>query len=225
MFNNKKQDVISLDKDFVNICNSLNKIFNDDVISETNYSIFNATRNILHQNLEGSFVECGVYQGKKIAFIIEVLKLFNINNRDIYLVDTFTGNTEPSEFDTHIDGKEAKENIYYSSLEEVKKNILSLNYPSEKIHFIKMDVRETSKLSNKIKSKVSILRIDTDYYHSVYSILNALYDKVIDKGYIIHDDYGSWMGHYKAVNDFFKNKSLKPVFFKTSRKEIVQIKI
>ena len=72
---------------------------------------------------------------KKIAFIIEVLKLFNINNRDIYLVDTFTGNTEPSDFDTHIDGKVAKENIYYSSLEEVKKYLkLKLSFRNDSFY-------------------------------------------------------------------------------------------
>ena len=92
-------------------------------------------------------------------------------------------------------------------LDEVKNNVLKSNYPENKIHFIKMDVRDEKKLDDSIKSNIGILRLDTDFYDSTLSILNALYSKVTKGGYIIHDDYGHWKGAKKAVDEYFEKNN------------------
>ena len=44
--------------------------------------------------IEGAIVECGVYKGGAIMWMIEIQKKYH-DNRKIYLYDTFDGMTEP----------------------------------------------------------------------------------------------------------------------------------
>jgi len=112
----------------------------------------------------------------------------------------------------------------FVSLDQVKDNVLKSNYPENKIHFIKMDVRNEKKLEEVVKSDIGILRPDTDFYDSTLSILNALYSKVLKGGYIVHDDYGHWKGHYEACKNFYEDRIIKPAMVRTCRKEMVEIK-
>ena len=214
-----------LDKDFLKITSNVNKIYKNNAFNTTNYTAYSITKNIINQNIPGCIVECGVYQGQKISVILETLKLLKSFNRNIYLIDTFEGMTEPSDIDYQvIAGNKMKKKDMFCSLDQVKKNIFFSDYPSDKIIFNKIDVRDTVELKNKINETISILRLDTDFYDSTYSILNAFYDKVEKNGYLIHDDYGHWKGHYEACQKFYLENSIKPVLIRTSRKERLEIK-
>ena len=90
-----------------------------------------------------------------------------------------------------------------ASLESVKDRIFQSNYPREKLHFIKMDVRNQNDLRNIVEGNIIILRLDTDFYDSTLASLNSLYSKVVKNGFIIHDDYGHWKGSKKAVDEYF----------------------
>ena len=46
---------------------------------------------------------------------------------------------------------------------------------------------------------------DTDYYESTKHELEYLYPLVEKGGIIIIDDYGTWSGVKKAVDEYFKN--------------------
>jgi hypothetical protein len=211
-----------LDKDFIEICEKLQKIYKDDeLFIETNYTAYLSVKNIISQKLPGGIVECGVFQGVKCSIFIETLKLNNYY-KNIYLVDTFSGMTQPSYEDFQvITGSRLQYGDTKCNIDDVKKNIFISNYPKEKIFFIQLDVRNTSKLSESINENIALLRIDTDFYDSVLSVLKSLSDKVVKGGYIIHDDYGHWSGHYKAFKDFNKKRNVS--FLRTARKEIVQI--
>ena len=112
-----------------------------------NYSVFNLTSKIIKNNVPGSFVEAGVWKGAKIEVMIETLKSYKVLDRDIYLIDTFEGMTDPSDKDFHsITQRPTIKNKLKYTLDDVKKNILQLGYPEEKIHFIKIDVRDTELL-------------------------------------------------------------------------------
>lgn len=214
-----------LDKDFLKAFRKLSKIYKKNIIEETNYTAFTMTKNVINLGLKGSFVECGVYKGEKISYILEALNLMNDFTRDIYVVDTFAGMTESSKKDFQvISGVRMSKGNMYSNLEKVKKNIFKSKYPKNKIKFIEMDVRDQKKLKKEINTKISFLRIDTDFYDSVSSILNTLYDNVVCNGFVIHDDYGHWKGHYEACIDFYKKKNINPSLIRTCRKERIEIK-
>lgn len=185
------------------------------------YTLINAVRYIISNNIKGDFVECGVWQGGSAMAIALTLIEQGILDRDIYLFDTFEGMSEPTEKDIDMHGRIAlknfgktkKENEYadwcYSSIENVKINLKSTGYPSDKIHFIKGKVEDT--LPANKPDAISLLRLDTDWYESTLHELKHLYPKVIPSGICIIDDYGYWAGARQAVDEYFI-KSKKNVF-------------
>jgi O-methyltransferase len=214
-----------LDKDFFEISRKIKKIYKNQNLDETAYTAYQTIKNIVNQKIEGCIVECGVYQGQKISFFLETLKKLKINNRDVYVIDTFEGMTEPSDNDYQVN---TKKKMYKAdmkvNLEIVKNNIYKTNYPREKVHFIKIDVRQENLLKNSIVGEIALIRLDTDFYDSTLSILNSLYYRVAKNGYLIHDDYGHWKGHYDACIKFYKTNNINPVLIRTSVKERVEIK-
>jgi len=215
-----------LDEDFVQISKKLNNIYNQETKTETNYSAYQTIKNIINLNLNGNIVECGVYQGQKISYFLETLQKFKKNNFDVYIIDTFEGMTEPSNNDVQmVTGYKLKKNDSIANLDEVKENIYKTNYPRDKLHFVKIDVRKVNELRNSVKGDIAILRLDTDFYDSTLAILNSLYFKVVKNGFIIHDDYGHWQGHYDACQEFYKKNNIRPILFRTCRKERIEIKL
>jgi hypothetical protein len=50
---------------------------------------------------------------------------------------------------------------------------------------------------------IALLRLDGDWYESTKICLENLYQKVVEGGYIIIDDYGTFSGCAQAVDEFF----------------------
>ena len=119
------------------------------------YALIEAVKFIVRHKVEGSMVECGVWKGgSAMAMALTLIELGD-NEREIYLYDTFSGMSAPSEMDISIDGCLAQDKFsatnisketsswYYSSLEEVTENVFSTGYPKDKFHFIKGKVEDT----------------------------------------------------------------------------------
>ena len=87
-----------------------------------------------------------------------------------------------------------------------------------------MDVRNQNDLRNIVEGNIIILRLDTDFYDSTLASLNSLYSKVVKNGFIIHDDYGHWKGHYDACQKFYRDNNINPLLIRTCRKERIEIK-
>ncbi len=116
---------------------------------------------------------------EKISFFLETLDLLKVYDKEIYIIDTFEGMTEPLSNDYQVVSNSVmKKGEMSVTIEDVKKNIYMSNYPKDKLHFIKMDVRDKKILNDNIKDDIAILRLDTDFYDSTLSILDALYFRV-----------------------------------------------
>lgn len=191
-----------------------------------------AIKYILINNIEGAIIECGVDSGNfEYIWINELMK--NNTTRDIYLYDTFTGLTEPGEYDYTCDNathyKMNREQVYdewkrqiinnninnwcYTPLEKVKNRLNSTGYPQDKLHYIEGNVMETLANKNNIPEKIAILRLDTDWYESSKFELEQMYDNVVTGGVIIFDDYYHWDGQRRATDEFFQNRGIKYYFF------------
>lgn len=183
--------------------------------SERMYALMESVRHIVKNNISGDIIECGVWKGGSMMLVAKMLLKLNNTDYDLYLYDTFEGTTKPSEYDKDYTGKlmlndwdskfknnSKQASADYVSLEQVKKNIYSTGYPKEKIHFIKGDVKDT--LNNQIHNKISLLRLDTDWYESTRIELETLYPKLTQNGILIIDDYGHFQGSKKAVDEYFK---------------------
>jgi len=161
--------------------------------------------------IPGAFVECGSWKGGCVMAMARTLMRLGVNNRDLYVYDLFGAQWPAStEHDRHR-GMSAHENyermtedqrgaMCYSQ-EEVRVNVLSTGYPSERVHLIQGDVRHT--ISAQAPEKIALLRLDTDYYESTLHELEQLYPRLVLGGTLIVDDYGDWEGARKATDEYF----------------------
>lgn len=179
------------------------------------YVLSQAIKYVKNQDIDGDFVECGVWKGGNIILFNKFNLFYNLNKK-IYGFDTFEGMSEPSELDKHnnITAKElAKKSRIkmsdwcYCSYDEVVKNI-SQNTIIDNIFLIKGNVEQTLMEEKNLPEKISILRLDTDWYASTKIELEVLYKKLVKGGVLIIDDYGHWQGAKKAVDEYFKNKNI-----------------
>lgn len=182
------------------------------------YSLYKATKYVSENNIPGDIVECGVWKGGSSMISAHTLLSLRDTSRDFYLYDTYEGMSEPSSKDSSFFSKKdtlskwkelqtSDHNEWdYSPLEEVKTNIISTGYPKEKIHFVKGKVEDT--LPGTIPKKISILRLDTDWYESTYHSLIHLFPLLSSGGILIIDDYGHWKGAHDAVDKYFKEKQI-----------------
>ncbi len=182
------------------------------------YSLIEATKYIVKKGIEGDIVECGVWRGGSVMAIIKVLQAMGSSDRKIYLYDTFEGMTEPGAEDVSVHGslakklldeneKSEKDTIWaYSGIEVVKKNVYSMGYHPEKIHFVQGRVEDTIPAIK--PDKISLLRLDTDWYESTKHELEHLFPGLSRGGVLILDDYGHWKGARKATDEYFRDKKI-----------------
>jgi O-methyltransferase len=84
--------------------------------------------------------------------------------------------------------------------------MISTNYPKENLIFVQGKVEDT--LPKTRPSKVSLLRLDTDWYESTKKELEFLFPLLEKGGILIVDDYGHFAGSKKAVDDYFEKKPI-----------------
>ena len=209
--------------------------FNKDIIKKfskytmtSNVKIFSLIKAFEYVNkfkISGDFVECGVYTGGNIMILKKLIKK-NRLNRKIYAYDTFEGMTAPTSYDVKIDGtiakKKFKKNWASCSLNKVKQNFKETKLNTQNIKFIKGKVEDTLRLKKNLPKKISILRLDTDFYESTKSELQKLYPLLVEGGVLIIDDYGSWLGSKKATDEYFSNKKIFMHYIDHSARMIIK---
>jgi O-methyltransferase len=193
-------------------------------------ALYSAIKTIKDDGISGDFVECGVWKGGSMMLIAHTLLFLKDTSRKLYLFDTFKGASQPTEDDyilqSAIDAKGAKPNkiwgfhkgkalpvwehhnqdnhneLYYSPLNEVKKNMNFTGYPQENIVYVEGKVEDT--LPSDILKQIALLRLDTDWYESTKHELTHLFPILQKNGFLIVDDYGHFAGSKKAVDEYFK---------------------
>ena len=182
---------------------------------ERMYSLFNSVKYIIDKNIEGDFVECGVWKGGSSMLIGKYLSLRNIKNKKIYLYDTFEGMVEPTEKDVSLQGVLAIDEFQKlttgddtstwcnSPLEVVKENMMKTGLEESNIILVKGKVEKTIPKTIP-ENKIALLRLDTDWYTSTKHELVHLYPNLVVNGVLIIDDFGHWEGAKKAVVEYFK---------------------
>jgi hypothetical protein len=176
-----------------------------------------ASNYVRSKKIPGDFVECGVWKGGNLI-LLSLLNEHYGDDRKIYGFDTFTGMTEPTEYDQNIQGVTAKSalqnSIYkdgeksthaFASLDLVK-NVLKENKCTN-VELVIGDVKDTLQIPENLPNSISILRLDTDWYESTKIELEILYPLLEPGGVLIIDDYGYWSGSRKAVDEYFEGKT------------------
>ncbi len=181
---------------------------------ERGYTLYKSVEYVVKKKIPGDFVECGVWKGGSCLLMALALSEMNGEDRKIYLYDTFSGMSEPTDEDIIAwNGKKVYEKwerddfrSWAVSRESVYKNLLSAGADPDMFIFVEGDVEKT--LDTIVPEGIALLRLDTDWYASTAKELAVLYPRVARGGVLVIDDYGHFEGARKAVNDYFKENPL-----------------
>lgn len=177
------------------------------------WMLINSIKYINDKKIEGDFVEAGVWRGGSLIILKKLIEKYKLNKK-IYGYDTFEGMPEPSEVDVKWNNISAahkakikKDDWCKCSIEDVKKNILTVLNDLKDINLIKGLVEETLLVESNLPKKISLLRLDTNFYKSTKVELEILFPRLSKGAILIIDDYGNWKGAKKAVDEFFGDRA------------------
>jgi O-methyltransferase len=183
------------------------------------YTLIHAVQYLTQHQIPGDIVECGVWKGGSMMAIAKTLLQLGQQDRHLYLFDTYSGMSEPSEKDACFNGESAVNLLETSdindersvwcnaSLQQVKDLMYSTGYPTEKIHFVEGKVEDT--LPQNAPDQIALLRLDTDWYESTRHELIHLFPRLSQHGIIVIDDYGFWKGAKLAVDEYFQQQQTR----------------
>lgn len=170
-----------------------------------------AVRYVSRAGIEGDIAECGVWRGGSVMVIALTLAELGDLDRDLYLFDTFTRPPDPEPRDGDIYGRDAKAQLHadlrnpaydYLPTEDVRALIEGTGYPMQRVHFVPGLVEDT--IPDQAPPRLSVLRLDTDYYRSTAHEMVHLFPRLSPGGVLIVDDYGEFVGAREAVDEYFE---------------------
>ena len=183
---------------------------------EAMFALYSAVRYVVARRIGGDFVECGVWRGGSSLLAALALRALGERDRRCVLYDTFNGMTEGSDVDVDVDGRLANDYIArygddgrwcYAGADEVLRTFARHAIPNTMLRVVAGDVERTLR-EQEVPERISILRLDTDWYASTAVELDVLYPRLARGGVLIVDDYGHWAGSRRAVDEYFADEPL-----------------
>jgi SAM-dependent methyltransferase len=150
----------------------------------------------------GCVVECGVWRGGMSAAMVEVLG----QNRDYFLFDSFEG-LPPAK---NIDGQAAlqwqsnsKGPSYFNNCTASESEAETAMQKSRASRYtIVKGWFDRTLPAFQPPCPIAVIRLDGDWYDSTMSCLTHLVPHLAKDGVVIIDDYYTWDGCARAVNEF-----------------------
>jgi len=156
---------------------------------------------VLSQNIEGDLIETGVWRGGACIFMRAVLAAYGIEDRKVFVADSFDGLPKPDAEKYPVDkGDKLHTSAFLAvSQEDVEDNFRKYALLDKQVVFLKGWFKDT--LPQAPIDKLSILRLDGDMYGSTMDALEYLYPKLSKGGFCIIDDY-NLLTCKSAVEDY-----------------------
>ena len=156
---------------------------------------------VRQDNIPGDVAETGAWRGGASIFMKGCLAAFGIQDRVVWVADSFEGLPVPSHAqDAGYDFSIDKVPILAIGLEEVQENFRRYDLLDDNVKFLKGWFKDT--LHAAPIRQLAVLRLDGDLYESTMDALNALYHKVSPGGFVIVDDYNDFEPCRRAVSEF-----------------------
>jgi len=160
-------------------------------------------------NQSGLVVECGVWRGGMSAGMAEVLGPARI----YYLFDSFEG--LPSA-DPELDGKAAigwqadttSPHYFNNCRAEISFAETAMQRSGVPDYRLVKGWYKDTLRAFKPPASIAVLRLDCDWYEPTTQCLEALYQHLLPGGLLLLDDYYTWDGCVRAVQDFLARASL-----------------
>jgi O-methyltransferase len=196
-------------------------------------TLFQQVRHCEINSINGDYVECGVWKGGAVGLMALANIKYRQKRRDIHIFDIFSDICEP---DPAIDGEftirqvaelagvdkrslkgrlKPVKGVYDShggpgTVKIVRKLLEDkIGYDKNFLHYHKGWFQNTLPDVAKEINKIAILRLDADLYASTKICLDYLYEKVVSGGFLIIDDYGTYEGCKRAVDEFREKKGIR----------------
>ncbi|MDB2380668.1 TylF/MycF family methyltransferase [Luminiphilus sp.] len=166
-------------------------------------------RRVVDDDIEGDFVEAGVWRGGACILARLLLDLLEgPGKRKVVLMDSFEGLPESTslhdmQYPFHLDKTLAV------GLAQVRQNLCEFGLADRDDIVLWPGYFEKS-LRDYPDHKISILRADGDLYSSTTAILDNLFDNVSAGGFVVVDDYGALDPCKVAVDQFLEKRGLYP---------------
>lgn len=183
----------------------------------------NEVRYCEQNEIEGDYVEIGVYRGGGVAMMALCNLHYGSYRRTIHAFDSFEGLPQPAPkdldagFDTvfNLTDEQKQAKLEPVNLVVAKEAFLHeivfdrVKYPRDLVKIHRGWFQNTIPLVAPKIEKIAILRLDGDFYESYTVPLAHLYDKVVPGGFIVVDD---WMfrGCREALSEFFEPRGGMP---------------
>lgn len=167
-------------------------------------ALYDSVERVAAGGIPGDVVECGAARGGSAALLGLAIRDFGFPRR-LWVFDTFEGIPAPTAADPDYDIAVQYTGQFRGELQAVADLMQRLGI-TEDVRLIKGRFEETLRSSN--TGHIAVLHIDGDWYQSVRTCLDSLYDRVSSGGIIQIDDYGHWAGARKAVEEFLSERDL-----------------
>jgi Macrocin-O-methyltransferase (TylF) len=165
------------------------------------------TEFVIENRIPGDLMETGVWRGGACIMMRAVLQAYGVEDRRVWAADSFCGLPEPSpEVAADTGDRHHTFTELAVSLEKVRSNFSKYGLLDEQVQFLEGWFSET--LPQAPIQSLAVLRLDGDMYQSTMDVLESLYDKVSQGGFVIVDDFGSVQGCRTAILDFRASRSI-----------------
>lgn len=162
---------------------------------------------IKDDDVPGDLIETGVWRGGATIFMRGVLKANQIEDRCVWVADSFEGLPPPNPDKYPADSGDIHHTYQYLavSLEEVKANFEAYGLLDNQVKFLKGWFRDT--LPTLSTRKWAVVRLDGDMYESTMDAFTNLYPNLSVGGYLVVDDYNI-SSCRQAVHDYRETKGI-----------------
>ncbi len=176
------------------------------------YSLFSLVKGVCEENIPGNIVECGVAGGGSTALMAAIIKRYTKQPRWLYAFDSFEGMPTPTEQDKH-NGILADATGWGTGTcaapEASVREICSKLGVSDIVRTVKGYFQDSLPEMRNFVGMIALLHMDGDWYESTKAILDNLYDRVVNDGFIQVDDYGHWEGCRQAIHEFEASRQIE----------------
>lgn len=176
------------------------------------YNLYRMAKKVCLDDLPGNFAECGVAGGGSTLLMALVIKRHSKRERKVFAFDTFEGMPEPDKVDVIIGGTLAEDTDWSvgtcaGSLAFVEGSMKS-NGVADYVVCVPGLFEETLEATRGDINELALLHADGDWYQSIKTTFEHLYDLIVEGGLVQIDDYGTWDGCAKAIDEFFEKHSI-----------------
>ena len=154
---------------------------------------------VLVHDVPGDFVETGVFQGGTCILLLKLMNVVDRQQRFLFAADSFQGLPESVDQDQNTGAV----GMFSAGVDAFKSNLeLAGVWNEDKVKVVKGWFNESLPAVKDEIRGISFLRLDGDLYVSTMDALTTLYPLVNPCGVVYIDDYGSFPGCKRAVDEY-----------------------